>query len=235
VDIASFMHLRALTRRAVRRLAVTIVALVLAGLALINFAVAFFGETVVFPFSPFALRAKLHALSQYAIHRPKCLIFGHDDAEAAIAAAEKRHGLPRGLFAAVVEVESHARPHRISPAGAMGMAQLVPSTARELRVRDPFDTEQGIDGGARYLAAQMRRYRDVRLAVAAYNAGPGAVQTRVPVNGETEHYVRRVLAEYAKRSPSVKQRSKRSVTREAPFGSPRPALISANDGNVLFR
>jgi soluble lytic murein transglycosylase-like protein len=169
----------------------------LAPLVLLNISVAFFGNTFVFPLSPFHLDDKVAALLSYAKHRPWCLLSGHDDLRPHIVAAEKKHALPRGLLAAVVRVESNDRVHRISPAGAMGPAQLTPDTARTLRVKDPFDPQQSVDAGARYLARHLRRYKDVRLALAAYNAGPGAVTNSVPQNGETEHYVKKVMRAYA--------------------------------------
>jgi soluble lytic murein transglycosylase-like protein len=96
---------------------------------------------------------------------------------------------------AIVTVESGNHAHRISFAGAMGPAQLMPGTAALLGVSDPFDPSQAIDGGARYLAQQLRRTGRVDLAVAAYNAGPGAVNGSVPRNGETELYVAKVMKE----------------------------------------
>jgi len=86
----------------------------------------------------------------------------------------------------------------------MGPAQLTPDTARHLGVTDPFDPASGIDGSARYLAAQLHSFHDVKLAVAAYNAGPGAIVGRtIPKNGETEHYVRKVMAAYRPRQKLV--------------------------------
>lgn len=169
---------------------------VCAPLAALNLAVAFFGSSVVFPLSPFFVPQKWEALKAYARHRPTCLLTGHGDLDALAAAAERRHGLPRGLMRAVVEVESGGRAHRISFAGAMGPAQLVPGTASMLGVSDPFDPETAIDGGARYLAQLLQRTGRVDLAVAAYNAGPGAVQGRVPRNGETELYVAKVMRRF---------------------------------------
>lgn len=172
----------------------------LSPLVLLNLAVAFFGNTAVFPLSPFHLAEKWEAVSAYAAHRPGCLLRGHDDElDRAITNAEKKHRLPRGLLAAMIEVESNSRAHRISAAGAMGPAQLMPGTARQLRVADPFDPAQSIDGGARYLARHIKKYDDVKLALAAYNAGPGNVTTSVPVNGETEHYVRKIYALWSPR------------------------------------
>lgn len=174
-----------------------LVVLVCAPLLAINGAVAFFGSSIVFPLSPFFLESKVQALGTYAKHRPLCLLGGHGDLEALSAAAERRHGLPRGLMWAVVQTESGARPHRISFAGAMGPAQLMPGTAALLGVKDPFDPQQAIDAGARYLKQQLDRFNDVSLAVAAYNAGPGAVRGVVPRNGETEHYVAKVMRRFS--------------------------------------
>ncbi len=164
-----------------------------APLALLNLAVACFGQSAVFPLSPFFVPQKLAALKAYAQHLPSCLGRRHADVAQLADDAERRHGLPKGLMRAVVQVESGGRAHRISFAGAMGPAQLVPGTAALLDVKDPFDPAQSIDGGARYLSQLLRRTGRVDLAVAAYNAGPGAVQGRVPRNGETEVYVARVL------------------------------------------
>jgi soluble lytic murein transglycosylase-like protein len=174
-------------------------------LCAINMAVAFFGNSIVFPLSPFFLKNKINALGQYALHRPVCLVRGHPDVDEVVRDVEREERLPRGLLGALVEIESAHRPHRISPAGAMGPAQIIPSTARQLDVDDPFDTRDSIRGGARYLATQLRTYRSVPLAVAAYNAGPGAVSGGViPRNGETESYVTKVLAEYKRRRPAVR-------------------------------
>jgi soluble lytic murein transglycosylase-like protein len=164
-------------------------------LVLLNTTVAFVGRSAIFPLSPFYLRQKLTALELYAKHRPWCLLTGHDDVVALAEAAEKKHGLPTGLMRAIVAVESGNHAHRISYAGAMGPAQLMPATAALLDVDDPFDPAQAIDAGARYLAQQLKRSGRIDLAVAAYNAGPGAVNRVVPRNGETEFYVAKVLKE----------------------------------------
>ena len=164
-------------------------------LILINLAVAWVGRSAVFPLSPFFLRYKLEALGAYAWHRPRCVFV--DDAPLAaplLAQAELKHHLPCGLLGAIVRVESGGKPHRISSAGAMGPMQLIPPTARNLGVSDPFDPEEAVDGAARYLHTQMVTFHSVRLAAAAYNAGPGAiVGHKVPQNGQTEIYVDRVM------------------------------------------
>jgi hypothetical protein len=161
----------------------------------INLLVAFCGSTVIFPLSPRHLGDKLSALGRYAVHRPRCFEDSHPLLGPVISRVEARHRIPAGLLAALVQVESAGRPHRISPAGAMGQGQLAPSTARALGVQDPFDTLENIEASGRYLAQQLARFGEIRLAVAAYNAGPGAVAAvrAVPHNGETEIYVERVL------------------------------------------
>jgi soluble lytic murein transglycosylase-like protein len=169
--------------------------LLLLPIVLINLTVAWVGHSSVFPLSPFFLRYKVQALWAYAWHRPRCLIVGDGElAPALLAAAEQRNHLPCGLLGAIVMVESGGKPHRISSAGAMGPMQLIPPTARRLGVSDPYDVEESLDGAARYLRAQMVAFHSVRLAAAAYNAGPGAiVGHRVPHNGQTEIYVVRVM------------------------------------------
>jgi soluble lytic murein transglycosylase-like protein len=111
----------------------------------------------------------------------------------AIRRAEDRYGLPSGLFAAVVATESAFRPAAVSPKGAIGLAQLMPATARELGVRDPFEPHANLDGGARHLRLLLDRYDgNVELALAAYNAGQGAVArfgNVVPPYAETRAYV----------------------------------------------
>ncbi|MGQ0504526.1 MAG: lytic transglycosylase domain-containing protein [Myxococcaceae bacterium] len=168
-------------------------------LVTLNLTVAFVGRSAVFPLSPFFLREKCDALGSYVSHLPSCVWNGHPAIDTLISDAEKRHKLPPGLLRAVVEVESEDTPHRISFAGAMGLLQIMPGTARELRLVDPFDSAEAIDAGARYLAGNLRRTKNIRLAVAAYNAGPGAVSGGVvPRNGETEFYVAKVMRAYSR-------------------------------------
>ncbi len=116
-----------------------------------------------------------------------------------VTAAELRHALPYGLLDALIVVESGYRPLAISRAGAAGLAQLMPATARNLGVANRFDIASSIDGGARYLRAQLDRFESVALALAAYNAGPGAVSRArgIPQNGETPDYVSKVLAAWS--------------------------------------
>jgi soluble lytic murein transglycosylase-like protein len=167
---------------------------VLIPLCLLNVTVAWVGRSAIFPLSPFFVKYKIQALGAYVLHRPRCVF--SDDAPIAplLARVEQRHRLPCGLLGAIVQVESGGKPHRISPAGAMGPLQLIPPTARALGVSDPFDPEESLDGAARYLKRQLASFHSTRLAAAAYNAGPGSiVRHKVPQNGQTEIYVARVM------------------------------------------
>lgn len=109
-------------------------------------------------------------------------------------AAARRHGVPEDLFLRLVQQESAFNPRAVSHKGAIGLAQLMPGTAAMLGV-NPRDPQQNLDGGARYLRAQYDRFRSWRLALAAYNAGPGAVREHggVPPYKETQNYVKAIL------------------------------------------
>lgn len=106
----------------------------------------------------------------------------------------RRHGIPEDLFLRLVQQESGWNPRAKSHAGAIGLAQLMPFTARALGV-DPWNPTQNLEGGARYLRTQYDRFRSWRLALAAYNAGPEAVAkyNGVPPYKETRGYVRAIL------------------------------------------
>lgn len=109
-------------------------------------------------------------------------------------AAARRYGVPVDLFNRLVQQESGWNPRAKSHAGAIGLAQLMPFTARKLGV-NPHDPKQNLDGGARYLAQMYRKFGSWRLALAAYNAGPGAVAkyNGVPPYKETRNYVRKII------------------------------------------
>ena len=109
-------------------------------------------------------------------------------------AAARKHQIPEDLFLRLVRHESGFRPAAKSSKGALGLAQLMPGTARVLGV-NPHDPGQNLDGGARYLKQQYRRFGDWRLALAAYNAGPEAVERYrgIPPYAETQNYVKAIL------------------------------------------
>jgi len=112
--------------------------------------------------------------------------------------AGARHGLDPALLAAVAGVESGYDPAAVSHAGAQGLMQLMPGTAAGLGVTDSFDPAQAVDGAARLLAGHLRRFGSTELALAAYNAGPGAVSRfgGIPPYPETQAYVPKVLHRY---------------------------------------
>jgi soluble lytic murein transglycosylase-like protein len=121
------------------------------------------------------------------------------DIDSAIEQAAARHNVDPNLVRAVVKVESNFNPNAVSRKGAMGLMQLMPSTARQLKVKDPFDPEQNVDAGVRQLKQLLESYDgDIKLTLAAYNAGAGAVarSSGVPHYAETQNYVRRITNLY---------------------------------------
>jgi soluble lytic murein transglycosylase-like protein len=121
-----------------------------------------------------------------------------DEYDRLIARAAATHGVPPGLVKAVIAAESNFNPRAHSPKGAQGLMQLMPATAADMGVRDPWRAEQNVEGGTRYLARMLDRYGDWSRALAAYNAGPEAVDrySGIPPYRETRQYVDRVLAYY---------------------------------------
>jgi soluble lytic murein transglycosylase-like protein len=116
-----------------------------------------------------------------------------------VNSASERNAVPAALVNAVVMAESAGNPSAISMAGAQGLMQLMPGTSAACGIANPFDPAQNVDCGSRYLRGLLARYNnDVELAVAAYNAGPGAVDEYhgVPPYAETRAYVSRVLTAY---------------------------------------
>ena len=108
----------------------------------------------------------------------------------------QKYNLDKNLVKAVVQQESGFNSNAVSSAGALGLMQLMPSTAKDLGVRNPFDAEQNIAGGTKYLKNLINKYDSVKLGLAAYNAGSGAVQKYggIPPYRETQNYVKNIVS-----------------------------------------
>ncbi|GIK31482.1 MAG: hypothetical protein BroJett009_04740 [Armatimonadota bacterium] len=138
------------------------------------------------PFDPFGFGASPRAISS-----PTHL-------KSLIESAALREGLDPDLLDSLVAAESGYDPAARSRAGALGLTQLMPSTATALGVAQPFDPEQNLSGGAKYLSQMLQKFGSLEKALAAYNAGPGAVERHggIPPYAETQAYVRRVMSLY---------------------------------------
>jgi soluble lytic murein transglycosylase-like protein len=110
----------------------------------------------------------------------------------------RRYNIDPKLLEAIIKVESNFNPFAVSPKGAMGLMQLLPSTAKRVGVENVFDVEENVEGGAKYLRTLLDRFGSLELALAAYNAGEGAVQQYggIPPFKETQDYVNKVLRIY---------------------------------------
>jgi len=110
----------------------------------------------------------------------------------------KRHGLEPSLIRAVIKAESDFQEAAVSSKGAMGLMQLMPETAKDMNVSNPFDARQNIEGGVRYLDQLLRQFGELRLALAAYNAGPSTVVKHggIPPFEETREFIIRVMKYY---------------------------------------
>lgn len=135
---------------------------------------------------------------------PACNLVNHSLYDPHIRFSCQRYGLDHRLVKALIRTESAFDPGALSPKGAMGLMQLMPGTSRDMGVMNPFDPVENIDGGVRYLRFLMDRFNNnLSLALAAYNAGPEAVQKHggIPPFEETRNYVQKVLEFYVGSSP----------------------------------
>jgi hypothetical protein len=154
------------------------------------------------------------------------------EVDAAIDAAAARHNVDPSLVRAVVKVESNFNPHAVSRKGAVGLMQLMPSTARQLNVVDPYDPQQNIDGGVRHLKQLLENFNgNVPLSLAAYNAGEGAVTRSggIPRYSETQNYVKQITNIYWNGTSETGRRWFAPTYRSAPIRMSRDA-----DGHLVF-
>lgn len=179
-----------------RTRAFLLAALVLGSLLAANLTVRALGGDV-HPLAIARVRERMQALGFLGAHLAAEADVEHD-VESVLREAAQRHGVPARLVLAVAYVESSLVHTRISGTGAMGLMQLMPRTAAELGVRDPFDVRENADAGARYLKSLLATFRgNTQRAVAAYNAGPtrvSAARTIAQLPSETREYVSRVLS-----------------------------------------
>jgi soluble lytic murein transglycosylase-like protein len=137
------------------------------------------------------------AVARFEADEPKPVTVTAEPADL-VGDAARRYGLPAGFLRSVAKAESGLRADAVSPKGAVGIMQLMPATARALGA-DPTDPQENVEAGTRYLSQLLLKYKDdpyqVRKALAAYNAGPGAVERYqgVPPYRETVEYVERVI------------------------------------------
>jgi len=131
----------------------------------------------------------------------------------------RAHNVDPLLVHSMIKVESNYDPQAVSVKGAQGLMQLAPATARMLGVSDSFDPEQNIEAGVKYLKYLQGVYKDDRLALAAYNAGPGAVEKykQIPPYRETRDYVERVGQHYSE--------ARRAAAAEKPVAPEKPAPV----------
>jgi soluble lytic murein transglycosylase-like protein len=129
-----------------------------------------------------------------------------------IQRAARAHQVAPMLIKAIIKTESNFNPRAVSSQGAQGLMQRMPGTARDLKVKDPFDAGQNIYGGTRYIRQMLDCYQgNLRLSLAAYNAGPGRVKKTVPRIPETVAYVSKVMRLYRAYSRGGSSSAKPSI------------------------
>ena len=158
-----------------------------------------------------------------------------EDYSAYVTRAASKYELEPELIHAVIKTESNGNRRAVSRKGAMGLMQLMPSTATDMEVGNPFSPEENIEGGARYLKYLLERFNgDLTLALAAYNAGPKTVEKygSVPPISETRQYVKKIMDLYkGKKTYPVSDRSKQGTSVAA---VQRIYKVFLDDGTILF-
>jgi len=153
--------------------------------------------------------------------------------EAIFDEASRTYGVSKSLLLAVAKQESNYDPNSVSHAGAQGIMQLMPGTAKTLGVKNAFDPYENIMGGAKLLRDNIRAFGSVPLALAAYNAGPGAVKKYggVPPYKETQDYVKKIMADLGNKSYSTSNYRYKGLGENNAYGS---ALGSEKNGAGLY-
>jgi len=170
-------------------------------------------ETVPDPPAAAAV-SPMPSTADFSIHPERKLT--PSDLHELLSRAGSEHNVDADLLASLVKAESNGNAHAVSHAGARGLMQLMPGTARELGVRDSFEPTENVRGGTAYFDELLDRYRDnIALALAAYNAGPEAVDRYhgIPPYRETRAYVARVIHEFNRRVAARRSETTASASR----------------------
>ncbi len=145
------------------------------------------------------------------------------DYDAIIKKASKRFSVDPALVKAIIKAESNFNEKAISCDGARGLMQLMPDTAKDIGINDPMDPEENIIGGVKYLSRLLRQFRNLHLAIAAYNAGPAAVRyyKGIPPFSETRRFLKIVLKYYRKYKLLCSKKNKKSLFYLQPIKNPK--------------
>ncbi len=151
----------------------------------------------------------------------------HQRIDQLVDQSAKAHDVDPLLVHSMIKVESNYDAQAVSPKGAQGLMQLTPSTAKMLGVKDSFDPGENIEGGVKYLKYLQGLYKDPQLALAAYNAGPGAVEKykQIPPYPETQKYVNNVSKRYSNARVAAAQKAAAAAKPEEPEPAPAPQVV----------
>ena len=168
------------------------------------------------------------------VQKQKTMPAGAAKYDAIFEEASRTYGVSKSLLIAVAKAESNFNPNDVSHAGASGIMQLMPGTAKSLGVKNVFDPYENIMGGAKLLRDNIKSFGSVPLALAAYNAGPGAVKkyNGVPPYKETQNYVKKIMADLGDSAYNVKSNYFGQGTTVNSYNSP-PSSLSTNGISAL--